>query len=113
MADTITNQSTGTEITKNVIRTSRSSSLAQAVNVALNGIVHVQNFGKVKFRVQVEFVIHESNDNLLYEAWRNADLIKVIDDGRIYSGYITSVALSTDFAQGYHEGVIVLQEEVV
>lgn len=113
MADTLLNLVTNDEITKDIIKTSRTSSLNQVVNIGLNGLAHIQNIGKVTFQVQVELVIHESKDSLLYRAFENANLMKVVDDGRTYQGYIISVELGDVYAEGYHTGMILIQEEVV
>lgn len=112
MADTLFNQSSGVEITKDIIDTLRTPFLNQVVNVGLNGLVHIQNIGKISFQVLVNFVIHESNDALLYEAYENASLIKVVDDAKEYYGYIISVELGNEYAEGYHLGTIIIQEEV-
>lgn len=113
MADTLYNQSKNIEITKDIIRTLRASSLQQVLNTGLNGLVHIQNIGVVNFQVQVEFIIHKKNDNLIYNAYRDADLMKIVDDDNEYIGYIISVSLDNKYAQGYHKGTIILQEEVI
>ena len=113
MADTLYNQSKSIEITKDIIETLRTPSLQQVLNVGLNGLVHIQNIGIVNYQIQVDFIIHKQNDKLIYDAYRDADLIKVIDDNNEYIGYIISVNLDNKHAQGYHKGTIILQEEVV
>lgn len=113
MADTLYNQSKNIEITKDIIETLRTPSLQQVLNVGLNGLVHIQNIGIVNYQIQVDFIIHKQNDKLIYDAYRDADLIKVIDDNNEYIGYITAVNLDNKYAQGYHKGTIILQEEVV
>ena len=113
MADTLYNQSKSIEITKDIIETLRTPSLQQVLNVGLNGLVYIQNIGSVTYQVQVDFVIHESNDIVLLNAWKDGNLIKVVDDNNEYIGYITAVNLDNKHAQGYHKGTIILQEEVV
>ena len=113
MADTLYNQSKSIEITKDIIETLRTPSLQQVLNVGLNGLVHIQNIGIVNYQIQVDFIIHKKNDKLIYDAYRDADLIKVIDDNNEYIGYITAVNLDNKYAQGYHKGTIILQEEAV
>ena len=113
MADTLYNQSKNIEITKDIIETLRTPSLQQVLNVGLNGLVYIQNIGAVTYQVQVDFVIHESNDIVLLNAWKDGNLIKVVDDNNEYIGYITAVNLDNKHAQGYHKGTIILQEEVV
>lgn len=113
MADTLFNQTSGVEITKDIVRTSRATSLNQVLNVGLNGLIHIQNIGKASHQITVEFVIHENNDNLLYTAYENANMIKVVDDNREYYGYIISIELGNEYAEGYHTGTIIIQQEVV
>lgn len=113
MADTLYNQTKGIEITKDIDKTLRSPSLQQVLNVGLNGLVHVQNIGIVNYQTQVNFIIHEDNDKLLYDAYRDADLIKVVDDNKTYYGYIIAVNVDSEYAQGYHKAAIVIQEEVI
>lgn len=113
MADVLYNQSKNIEITKDINETFRASSLQQVLNVGLNGLVHIQNIGVVNYQVQVDFIIHKTNDKLLYDAYRDADLVKVVDGENEYIGYITSVNLDNKFAQGFHRGSVILQEEVI
>lgn len=112
MADTIFNQTTGIELTPHVAKTVRTPSLQQVVNVAMNGLPHIQNIGVVSYQLQVEFVIHQDMDLALLNAWQNGNLIKVVDDGVTRYGYITGLKLSEDYAEGYHAGTIKLHEEV-
>lgn len=111
MSDTIFNEITGVEITPYVAKTIRTPSLNQIINTSLNGLVHIQNIGKVTYQTNVEFIIHKSNDYKLIEAWHKGDLLKVIDDDNIFYGYIIQLTLSPDYAQGYHAGSILIQEE--
>lgn len=113
MTDIILNEATSVEITSHIIKTYRTPSLNQVVNVSLSGLVYVQNIGSVMYQVQVDFVIHESNDIVLLNAWKDGNLIKVVDDDKIYYGYIIDLTLDQDFANGYHSGSILIQEEIV
>lgn len=113
MADTLYNQSKDVEITKDIIETLRTPSLQQILNVGLNGLVYIQNIGDVSYQTQVEFIVHKQNDEIIYDAYRDADLIKIIDDDNEYFGYIIAVNLDNKYAQGYHKGTIILQEEVI
>lgn len=113
MNDTIHNEITGVEITPHVAKTIRTPSLTQVVNTSLNGLTYVQNIGKIIYQLQVDFVIHKDNDSILLSAWHSGDLIKVVDDGNTYYGYIIALQLSEDYAEGYHAGAILIQEERV
>lgn len=113
MTDTMFNETSNLEITSHIAKTYRTPFLSQIVNVSLNGLAYIQNIGPVTYQVQVDFVIHESNDNLLLNAWENGDLIKVIDENKTYYGYIIDLVLGQDFAKGYHSGSILLQEEMI
>lgn len=112
MADTIFNQTTGVELTPFVSKTVRTPSLTQVVNTSISGLPHIQNVGVVSYQLTVEFIIHMDNDLALMNAWQNGDLIKVVDDGVTRYGYITGVSLGEDYAEGYHEGMIRIHEEV-
>ena len=112
MSDTLYNATLGVEITPHIGKTIRTPSLPQVVNVALNGLPHIQNVGLISYQLQVEFVIHQNMDGTLLTAWQNGNLIKVVDDGVTRFGYITKLTFGKDYAEGYHTGTIVLQEEV-
>ena len=62
---------------------------------------------------EVDFVIHQDNDSLLLRAWEYGNLVKVIDDGVTRHGYITSLELGDEYADGYHTGNIMIQEDSV
>lgn len=113
MLDTIHDEVVGVEITPYVSKTVRTPSLTQVVNTSLNGLTYVQNIGRIIYKVQVDFVIHKDNDALLLTAWHSAHMVKVVDDGAIYYGYIIDLELDTDYADGYHSGSILIQEERV
>ena len=111
MADTIFNKIKNVEITPHVMKTYRTPSLSLVANVSLNGLAYVQSIGPVTYQIQVDFVIHENNDGLLLDAWKNVDLIEIVDEGKTYYGYIIDLKLDHDFANGYHTGAILIQEE--
>lgn len=110
MSDTIFNEITGVEITPYVAKTTRTPSLTQIVNTSLNGLTYIQNIGKITYKIEVEFIIHKDNDSILLNTWHKGDMVKVIDDNNEYHGYIIGIELSPDYAEGYHAGVILLQE---
>lgn len=112
MADTLYNETEKVEITPHIAKTVRTPSLAQVVNTALNGLAHIQNIGIITYQTEVEFVIHQDNDSLLLSAWRKGNLIKVVDGSVTRYGYIIRLELGEDYAEGYHTGTILLQEEV-
>lgn len=112
MADTLYDVNAGKELTPYIVKTERTPSLNQVVNNGLNGVVHIQNIGVVNFEIDVQFVLHKSNDESVYTAYQNGHLLQVRDDDREYFGYITAVALEEDYADGYHAGRLVLQQEV-
>ena len=111
IADTIHNVTEDYEITPHVIRTTRTRSLSQVVNTTLRGFTHVQNIGVVTYQLTVEFVLYHDRDVALETAWMCGDLIKVVDDQKIYYGYITKLSLSDEYVDGYHKGTLVIQEE--
>lgn len=113
MSDTIFNEITGVEITPYVAKTTRTPSLTQVVNTSLNGLTYVQNIGKIIYQLEVEFIVHKDNDSVLLNTWHSGDMVKVIDGGDTYYGYIIGLELSSDYAEGYHAGVILIQEERV
>lgn len=112
MLDTLYDESKKVEITPYIAKTVRTPSLTQVVNTALNGLAHVQNIGSVTYQTKVEFVLHKDNDPLLLSAWHQGNLMKVVDDSVIRYGYIIKLELGEDYADGYHTGAILLQEEV-
>lgn len=109
--DTIFDTVQNVEITPYVAKTKRIPDLPQIVNVALNGLAYVQTTGVLTHQLEVEFVIHKDNDNLLIQAWKYANLVKVTDDGVTRQGYIISLELGNEYADGYHTGNITLQED--
>ena len=111
MPDTLYNSTKRMEITPHISGTVRTPSLTQVRNVSLNGLPHIQNIGVVSYQLQVKFVIHDSRDDLLLSSWQDGDLIKVVDDNQTHQGYILDLTLSPEYAEGYHEGEILLQEE--
>lgn len=113
MSDTIRNETQNVEITPYVAKTTRTPSLTQVVNVSLSGLAHIQNIGSVSYQIEVEFIIHKDNDSILFDAWHKGDLIKVVDDDNTYYGYIIGLQLSPDYAEGFHAGAILIQEERV
>ena len=113
MSDTLHNETTGVEITPFIAKTIRTPSLTQVINTAINGLAHIQNIGVVSFQTQVEFVIHRDNDILLLNAWQDGNLLRVIDDELTRYGYIVGLELGEDYADGYHVGTLLLQEEVI
>lgn len=113
MSDTIRNEITGVEITPFVARTIRTPSLTQVVNTSLNGLTYVQNIGKIIYQVEVQFIIHKNNDAILLDTWHKADMVKIVDDENTYYGYIIDLQLDYDYAEGYHLGAILIQEERV
>ena len=113
MADTIYNEITKVEITPHVMKTYRTPSLSQIVNTSLSGLTYVQTVGAVTYQTQVDFVIHKNNDSMLVEAWKNVDLMKIIDDNEIYYGYIIDLRFDNEYANDYHSGSILIQEERV
>lgn len=110
--DTIFDTVYGVEITPHVAKTKRTPDLPQVVNVALNGLAYVQTTGVLTYKLEVEFVIHTNNDPLLMRAWEYGSLVKVVDDNNTRYGYITSLKLEEDYADGYHSGSMTLQEEI-
>lgn len=112
MTDTLYNETEKVEITPYVAKTVRTPFLAQVINTALNGLAHIQNIGVVTYQTEVSFVIHRDRDSLLMSAWQRGNLIKVVDDSITRYGYIIRLELGEDYAEGYHTGVILLQEEV-
>ena len=113
MTDTIFNKTKNIEITPHVMKTYRTPSLSQVVNVSLNGLAYIQSTGPITYQIHVDFAIHENNDSLLLDAWKNVDLIEIIDEGKTYYGYIIDLKFDHDFANGYHAGAILVQEEMV
>ena len=113
MSDTIFNEIRGVEITPFVARTIRIPSLAQVVNTSLSGLTYVQNIGNIVYQVEVEFIVHKDNDSLLLDTWHKGDMVKVVDDGNEYYGYIIRLEFSPEYAEGYHAGIILIQEERV
>lgn len=113
MSDTIFNEIAGVEITPFVARTIRTPSLTQVVNTSLNGLTYVQNIGKIIYQIEVEFIVHKDNDSILLDTWHKGDMVKVVDDGNTYYGYIIGLELSPEYAEGYHAGIILIQEERV
>lgn len=111
--DVIYNETTKNEITSYVMKTTRTPSLSQVVNVSLKGLAYIQNIGQVVYQTQVDFVIHKDNDEVLLSAWQNGDLIKVVDDTETYYGYIVDLKLDSEYAKGFHAGSILIQEERV
>ena len=111
MADTIYNEMLGIEITPHVVKTYRTPSLPQVVNTSLSGLAYIQTVGVLTYQVQVDFVIHESSDKLLLDSWTHVDLMKIVDDDKVYQGYIIDLALDHEYANGYHSGSILIQEE--
>lgn len=111
--DTFYDETLGLEITPHIVKTVRAFDLPQVVNVSLNGLAYIQTTGSIAFQVQVNFVIHENNDNDLFNAWINGDLMKVVDDEKTYYGYIIDLKFDDDYAKGYHSGTAVIQEERV
>lgn len=111
--DTVFNETKRVEITPFVAKTIRTPSLTQVKNVSLNGLPHIQNIGAISYKVLVEFVLHSSNDELLLGAWLDGDLVKVVDDGSTYRGYIVELKLESDYADEYHKGEITIQEELM
>lgn len=112
MPDTLYDVTRGLEITPFISKTIRTPSLTQVVNVSLNGLPHIQNIGAVSYQTRVEFVIHSNNDPSLMVSWRQGSLMRVIDSSVERLGYIISLELGEDYADGYHTGSILLQEEV-
>ena len=112
MADTLYDTNALKELTPYIRQTKRTPSLNQVVNTGLNGVVHIQNIGVVNFEITVEFVIHTENDQAVYTAYRDGHLLQVKDDDREYFGYITAVSLEDEYADGYHAGILILQQEV-
>lgn len=113
MADTLYNEVIGVEITPYIAKTIRTPLLPQIVNSSLSGLAYVQVTGTVTFQTQVDFIINEANDNDLLSAWENGNLIKVIDGAKVIKGYIIGVTLDENYANGYHAGSILIQEERV
>lgn len=111
--DTIFDTVQGVEITPYVVKTKRTPSLPQVVNVALNGLAYIQTTGVLTYKLEVDFVIHQGNDSLLLRAWEYGNLVKVTDDGVTRQGYITSLELGDEYADGYHTGNIMIQEDSV
>ena len=111
MLDTLYDETDKVEITPYINKTTRTRSLNQVVNTALSGIPHIQNIGMITYQTQVEFVLHESDDNVLLRAWQRGNLIKVVDNSVTRTGYIIDLVLSDEYAEGYHSGVLLLQEE--
>lgn len=109
--DTLYDTTRGVEITPYISKTVRTPNLTQVVNTALNGLTYLQSVGPITYRTQVEFVIHKDNDPLILSAWLNGNLIQVIDDLTLRYGYIIDLELEEEYADGYHKGTIVLQEE--
>lgn len=109
--DTVFDTSRGVEITPYVAKTKRTPVLPQVVNVALNGLAYIQTTGVLTYQLEVELVIHQNNDALLLRAWEYGSLIKVVDEGNTYQGYITAITLEDEYAEGYHRGNITIQEE--
>lgn len=113
MSDTIYDEIASVEITPHIAKTVRTPILTQVVNTSLNGLTYIQSIGKMTYQTKVEFVIHKDNDPLLLDAWYGGNIVKVIDDGDTYYGYIISLQLGDKYAEGYHTGTIVIQEERV
>lgn len=111
--DTIFDVTGGVEITPYISKTKRTPNLPQVVNVALNGLAYVQTTGAIFYQLEVDFVIHQSNDFFLLRAWENGNLVKVVDDGVTRQGYIISLELEEEYAEGYHKGHITIQEDPV
>ena len=109
--DTLFDTIRGVEITPHISKTKRTPTLPQVVNVALNGLPHVQTTGVLTHQLEVEFVIHQDSDLLLLRAWEQGNLVRVTDGGITRHGYIISVELSEDYAEGYHEGFVLVQED--
>lgn len=111
--DTIFDMVKNVEITPHVAKTKRTPNLPQVVNVALNGLAYIQTTGVLTYQLEVEFVIHQDNDALLLKAWEYGNLVKVVDGNSTRQGYITFVELEEDYADGYHAGTLIIQEESV
>lgn len=111
--DTVFDMIRGVEITPYVAKTKRTPSLPQVVNVSLNGLAYVQTTGVITYQLEVDFVINRANDLLLLQAWENGNLVKVVDDGITRQGYIIALDLEEDYADGYHNGHIIIQEDSV
>lgn len=112
MPDTLYDVTRSLEITPFISKTVRTPSLTQVVNVSMNGLPHIQNIGTVSYQTRVEFVLHKSSDPLLMDSWHKGNLMKVVDDSVERFGYIIGLELGEDYADGYHTGSILLQEEV-
>lgn len=112
MTDTIWNEPLGVEITPYVKDVSRTPSLAQVVNTSLSGLAYIQNVGKVTYQLTVDIVLSSAQDSVLMTAWVDGDLVKVINDDTVYYGYIIGVSTGDDYADGFHEATILLQEEI-
>ena len=113
MSDMILNEDAKIEITPYVAKTTRTPVLTQVINTSLNGLPHIQNIGTVGYQVEVEFIIHKDDDPELIRAWNDGNMVKVVDDDNEYHGYIIAVTLSPDYAEGYHAGSILIQEELL
>lgn len=113
MADTLLNTITGEEITSFIMSTSRVPHMTQVSNIALNGLVHIQNIGAISFQIGVEFIIHKSKEAALLNSYRDGHLMRVVDDDNDYRGYIIAVQLDNVYAEGYCRCYIVLQQEVI
>lgn len=109
--DTIFDLSKNIEITPFVIQAKRTPNLPQVVNTSLSGLAYVQVTGTIYYTTEVSFVIHKTMDSELLSAWKTGSLIKVVDGDITLQGYITSVELDTELADGYHKGSIDLQED--
>lgn len=112
MADTLTDLIENKEITPYVYESLRTPTVSQVVNVALNGIAYVQCMGEMTFTVEAKILMHVNNEVDLYGAYKNAHLVRLVDDDNIYEGYITSIKLSNKKANGFYECTIKMQEEI-
>lgn len=111
--DTITNQTTGIELTPHVISVNQVIDINQIQDFDLRGIPHIQNIGIEHYTLTVEFVSEIAQRSLILSAFRRADLIRIVNDDDVYLGYMSSLKFDERQKTLTHQrGTMTLLEEV-
>lgn len=114
MSDCLKNLTTNVTITEDIIETnSYTPELIQIITKALDGSIYIQNHGQINHRVVATILLDSDQDALLDNAYLNGDLVQLVDDDRIYQGYLVGTKPSVKYVDTYHECQITIQEAPV